>query len=265
VRYREQLEAWFGHLPLEVDDLLLLERFQLLALPSRAPSPALGAVVAADQRLRRFIETRCPELAEWIGELVELADRDTGNLADHRRAVVWELADWLVYQRFPAAYDRVDELRTSAEPFTELCEIEGRTIIDAGAGTGQLSVELARVARAVLAVEPVGRLREYVAQRASDAKLDNVYPLDGSLHQIPLPAASADALVTSRAIGWQIDDELAEVERVVSPGGWAIHLLGTPADGPPPALHEALEAHGYASSRCRDATGWRLRYAKQIV
>ena len=265
VRHQPRLQAWFGHLPLQVDDLLLLERFQLLALPIRAPMPALGAVLAADRRLRRFVETRCPELAPWIAEVVDLAGDDAHDLAAHRRTLVWELADWLVYQRFPGAYDGVQELWTTVEPFTEICELQGRTIVDVGAGTGRLTVALTRLGSAVFAVEPVGRLREHIARRASDAKLDNLYPLDGYLHRIPLPPGSADVLVTSRAIGWQLEDELTEVERVVSAGGWAIHLVGAPADGTQTELHARLRARGYAASRYCDETGWRQRYAKRIT
>ena len=264
VSYRDQLEAWFGHLPLEVDDLLLLERFQLLGLPDRAPAPAFGRVLADDQRLRRFIETRCPELTDWLGERVRLASRDSGELSEHREALVWELADWLVYQRYPEAYDDVPQLRWDAALLCEICEIEGRAIVDAGAGTGWLSVALARAAKVVFAVEPVSRLREYISQRAADASQDNVYTLAGLLHRIPLPRASVDILVTSRAIGWRLEDELDEVERVVSPGGWAVHVLGTPTDGPRTSLHATLESRGYTLSRYLDASEWRQRYAKKI-
>ncbi|MGF1467538.1 MAG: class I SAM-dependent methyltransferase [Sandaracinaceae bacterium] len=259
--YRRQLEASFGHLPLEVDDLFLLERFQLLGLPERAPERALGAVLAADERLRRFIATRCPELASWLDAIVDAASDAT---AEDRRALVWELADLLVDQRFPEAYDDLQELRWDPAQLAELGELDGGTIIDAGAGTGWLSVELARCARTVFAVEPVGRLREHARQRAARAGLTNLHTVDGFLHDIPLPAATADVLVTSRAIGWRLDDELTEIERVVAPGGWAAHFVGTPADMPPSSLDQALLSQGYVASRYRDGGGWRRRYAKRI-
>lgn len=262
--HREQLETWFGHLPLEVDDLLLLERFQLLELPVRAPEPAFGRVLASDQRLRRFIETRCPELADWLAERVRLAARDRVDPSEDHEALVWELADWLVYQRFPEAYDEVPQLRWNAALLGEICELEGRTIVDAGAGTGWLGVALAGAAEAVFAVEPVARLRELIARRAASAGRGNVFVLDGMLDRIPLPDGFADVLVTSRAIGWRLDAELVEVERVVAPTGWAVHVLGTPVDGPRTSVHEVLESRGYAPSPYLDAGQWRQRYAKQI-
>ncbi|TPV92998.1 MAG: class I SAM-dependent methyltransferase [Myxococcales bacterium FL481] len=264
VSYRERLERWFGHLPLEVDDLFLLERFQLLALPSRAPLPALGATLAADPRLRRFLVARCPELEPWLGALVDGLDRPTVDLEQRRRTLVWELADWLVYQRFPEAYDQIEELRWGTDQLGEICELEGRTVVDAGSGTGWLSVELARVADTVFAVEPVTRLREYIRGRAREVGLNNLYPLDGFLHRVPLPVDSVDVLVTSRAIGWELGAELTEIERVVSPGGWAVHFVGTPCDAPRTMVDDTLESRGYTPSRYRDGGGWRRRYTKRM-
>ncbi|MCB9766035.1 MAG: class I SAM-dependent methyltransferase [Alphaproteobacteria bacterium] len=262
--FSDQLQAWFGHLPLEIDDLFLLERFQLLYLPERAPLASLGAVLAAMPHLRRFIATRCPELTDWLAGAVDAGSGSSEPVGGHARALVWEIADLLVYQRFPEAYDALAELRWDADQLADVCELEGRTIIDAGAGSGWLSEDLARSGRVVFAVEPVGRLREYIRQRADRAALGNLFVLDGLLHRIPLPASSADVLVTSRAIGWQLADELVEIERVVRPGGWAIHSVGTPDDSPRTELDERLEASGYAPSRYRDAGGWRRRYARRF-
>ena len=49
--------------------------------------------------------------------------------------------------------------------------------------------------------------------------------MDGTLDFIPLPHDSLDMLITSNAIGWNLDEELREIERVVKAGGHAIHLL----------------------------------------
>lgn len=48
---------------------------------------------------------------------------------------------------------------------------------------------------------------------------------DGFLHSIPLADNSLDILFTSNAIGWNIDQELEEIERVANPGGQSVHLI----------------------------------------
>jgi hypothetical protein len=37
--------------------------------------------------------------------------------------------------------------------------------------------------------------------------------------------STLDVLITSNVIGWNLPDELREIERAVKPGGHAIHLL----------------------------------------
>ena len=54
-----------------------------------------------------------------------------------------------------------------------------------------------------------------------------MFVIDGFLHEIPLPQGYADVLITSNAIGWNLKDELNEIERVVKPGGIVIHLLSS--------------------------------------
>ncbi len=263
MNYRNDLQTWFGHLPLAVDDLFLLERFQLLALRVRAPEPALGRVLAADDRLRRFMVTRCPELSAWLDEIVGRADM-TCDLANAEEALVWELADQLVYQRFPEAYDAMRALRWDPAQLADVCKVEGRVVVDIGAGTGWLSEALAGSARTVFAVEPVSRLREYIRERAAAAGHSNLFVIDGFLDRVPLPPASVDVLLTSRAIGWRLADELREVERIVRPAGHAVHFVGTPADGPRTPLHDELRRWGYEPSRYREGGGWRDRYAKVV-
>ena len=101
-------------------------------------------------------------------------------------------------------------------------------------------------ARVVFAVEPCATLRRYVREEARRRRVDNLYVLDGFLDAIPLPAASADILLTCQAIGWSLPDELAEIERIVRPGGEAMHLFGT-SGAPGQSLDEHLIAAGYAS------------------
>jgi ubiquinone/menaquinone biosynthesis C-methylase UbiE len=63
-------------------------------------------------------------------------------------------------------------------------------------------------------------------QRAAELSFDNVDVLDGLLRAIPLPADTADALLSCQAIGWELQEELPEIERVMKPGGIAVHLFG---------------------------------------
>jgi hypothetical protein len=62
-----------------------------------------------------------------------------------------------------------------------------------------------------------------------------------------------------------LPDELAEIERVVKPAGFAMHLFGavtaTQSENP---LHEPLVAHGYLPDIYQQGNHHIVRYSKQI-
>ena len=68
-----------------------------------------------------------------------------------------------------------------------------------------------------------------------------------------------------QAIGWQLEDELVEIERVVRPGGTAWHLFGAPgATEVENPLLQSLVDHGYEPDTYRDGGLSIHRYRKQI-
>ena len=89
------------------------------------------------------------------------------------------------------------------------------TVVDVGAGTGKLTRQLVAAGHDVVAVEPLEEMR---------AQLEAVVPkaraVAGSAEAIPLPAASADAIVAAQAFHW-FDHERAmpEIARVLRPRG----------------------------------------------
>ena len=63
--------------------------------------------------------------------------------------------------------------------------------------------------------------------------VENIYAIDGVLQAIPFPNDFVDVLLTCRAIGWNLEEELREVERVVKPGGFIVHIPMYPGDDDP--------------------------------
>jgi hypothetical protein len=106
-------------------------------------------------------------------------------------------------------------------------------------------------------VEPVAALRRYLRERARQAGLTTLLVTDGVLDEMPLPSGCADVLVTYHAVGWRLPREVAEIDRVLTGGGTAVHLFAQP---PPPAVADALRGVGYRADRYEaDAVVlWRL-------
>jgi hypothetical protein len=250
----------------EVDDLFLLDAHQVAGLPDRAPAQELAAVLHADPRLHRFLIARHPPIEGFLERLLtEHPPVGEEDLAAFEQALVWELADWIVYQRAPRRYDTGVKVDWDLAAVTEVVALDGKVVIDAGAGTGRVALEAAPTARHVFAVEPVATLRQYLREKATTLGIDNLYVLDGFLHAIPLPTGSADVLLTFQAIGWNLPEELEEIERVVKPSGFAVHLFGTPhATQPDNPLHQPLVAHGYQPDSYQNGHVSLRTYWKQI-
>lgn len=88
-------------------------------------------------------------------------------------------------------------------------------VVDLGAGTGQLTRSLVARGLRVTAVDPSASMRA-----ALSTELPGVPVLDGSGESIPVPDASADAVLCAQAWHW-VDPPAAgaEVARVLRPGG----------------------------------------------
>ncbi len=264
--YAQHLRETFARLAPVVDDLFLLEAHQIAQMPDRAPHRELAAVLHVHPDLYRFLVVRHPPIRgflEWV--LSTYGPGPDEGVPGASDTLLWEIADWIVYQREPEAYDTADLGGWDLDAVAQKVALDAKVVIDAGAGTGRLAFAVAPLARHVFAVEPVATLRTFMREKATSSRIGNLFVLDGLLSAIPLPARAADVLLTHQAIGWDLATELAEVERVVKEGGTAMHTLGGPgatrSDNP---LHDPLLAHGYRSDIFEKGDVRMIRYWKRI-
>jgi SAM-dependent methyltransferase len=114
------------------------------------------------------------------------------------------------------------------------------TVVELGAGTGKLTRLLAPTFRRVVAVEPAEPMRRLLEAAAPGAET-----VAGTAEDIPLEGSSADAVFIAEAFH-KFDGRraLAEVARVLRPGGALVLLWNVPAGPwePSPAAAEQLLA-----------------------
>jgi SAM-dependent methyltransferase len=112
-------------------------------------------------------------------------------------------------------------------------------VLDVGAGTGKLTRLLAQRYRRVIAVEPLDGMR---------AILERVVPAAesraGSAEAIPLSGASVDGVFAGQAFHWFANDRaIAEIARVLRPGGILALVWNRPDDERRSPLPEQYRAH----------------------
>jgi ubiquinone/menaquinone biosynthesis C-methylase UbiE len=258
----------FAGADLEIEDLYLLEAFQIGYLPGWLPEAEFSKVLHAYPAIKRFLAKRNPDVASYLDRLTAQyrPAASTNALAIAADRIVWTIADLLVYSKCPEIYDRLAFHDWDWDEVTSITSLEGKTVIDAGSGTGRVALKAARNARLVFAVEPVARLRRFIQEKAVTEGLRNLFVIDGFSHAIPLPDGFADVLITSHALGWRLDDELREFERVVRAGGHIIHCPGTAENESEEPQHRRLisEDWGYRFAHYREADGSKRKYWKEV-
>lgn len=264
----DTFKRMFKGVSLGAEDLLLLESFQISYLPGWVPEQEFAALLMAHPAIKHFLVNKCPAITDFIerilaqhGEIVSQAE-----LEDSTDKVVWTIADLLVYNKCPEAYDSLEFHNWDFQEVTSITPLDQKVVIDGGAGTGRVALEAAHSARWVFAVEPVARLREFIRAKASKIGVSNVFVIDGFLHAIPLPDEFADVLITSHALGWRLKDELEEFERVVKKGGFIIHCPGTAETAAEEEQHSLLVSPTwrYEFSGYREPDGWKRKYWKKL-
>lgn len=110
-----------------------------------------------------------------------------------------------------------------------MADFKEKIVLDIGSGTGRLAFAIAAIAITVYAVEPVASLRRFLWQKRTRHGCDNVFPVDGTLTQIPFPDNFADILMAGHVFGEDIEAEYTEMCRVVHTDGTLLLHPGTNA------------------------------------
>ena len=261
-----RLKRMFPGVELVPEDLYLLESFQLGYLPGWAPESELACLLRAYPGIETFMRKRHPPIDGYLDRIIR-ENPGSGNCT-HAAAqeVLWTLADMLVYSRCPEVYDSLEFHGWDFGEITSIVSLKGATVLDAGAGTGRVAFEAVLHADEVYAVEPVGRLREYIRDKARGKGLRNLHVTDGFLHRLPFPDGFFDVLITSHALGWELERELPEMERVVTRGGFVIHCPGTSASEGSTGNHMVLTSPpwNYRFSVYEESDGSKRKYWKEL-
>lgn len=265
MQYSKRLRELFPEVILHAEDLLLLETFQIKYLPDRVAQKEFATLLCTSPVVHRFLITKYPPIDSFLTRILEenstVGDEDL--IEEQCQEALWEIADLIIFNKNPELFDALNKIKWDISEISSITSLEGKVVADVGAGSGRIAFLVAPFAQTVFAVEPVTRFRTFMKEKAVREGVNNLYVMDGTLDSIPLPDQSLDVLITSNAIGWNISDELRELERVIKSGGHAIHLLQSDMQNENP-FHEVMisSSWNYSCFQDGDDLKMKLRYYK---
>jgi len=144
--------------------------------------------------------------------------------------LAWEL----LYRLEPELYERLIRAERLHPGVLAWLPASAGRIVEVGAGTGRLTMELLGRGREIVAIEPAAPLREILLRKlAAAGPGGRVRVTDGFIDALPVRSGCADLVVACSMVtpeaGHGADIGLAELERVCRPGGrvvivWPNHL-----------------------------------------
>jgi SAM-dependent methyltransferase len=152
--------------------------------------------------------------------------------------LAWEL----LYRLEPELYDRLATAERLHPGVLRWLPRTADRIVEVGAGTGRLTLELLGRGREIVAIEPVAPFRQILERKlAAAGQAGRTRVAHGFFDQLPVASGFADLVVAcsvlTPAAGHGGEAGLAEMERACRPGGcvaivWPNHI-------------DWLAAHGY--------------------
>lgn len=192
------------------------------SLVGRALAPDPRSEFGPEAALAERIERALPPDDRAAFARERQRETTPGERSEARRAVLdylyWELTYWKTPQEY--------ELLTAGEQVhpgaLDFACVDGGVALDAGAGSGRMTLPLARRAARVFAVDPAPSLLTLLEDKVARAGARNVELLRGVFRRLPLPDDSVDAVVSCSAFGVSDacggDRGLDELMRVARPG-----------------------------------------------
>lgn len=258
--------GWLDVSHIDFNALLLLEPLHLRYLSERTPGETMGTALAAHPAVQWYMIQTYPPVKGYLEACLALAKANPSaeELRQAEIAILDSMHDWLIYVLDPSRYDCLEFLAWDDSSLLGMADFKEKIVLDIGSGTGRLAFTVAPEAQVVYAVEPVANLRRFLWNKKKLLGVENVYPIDGTMEQIPFPTNFADIIMSGHVFGDDFDAEYQEMFRVVQDGGLILLHPGTNANSENPA-HQYLLDQGFMFDTFEEpGDGLKRKYWKTI-
>ena len=224
--------GWINPEEYPFDCMLRMERFQIRLMLENLDNEtetAMSIALKANPKAAWLFEHKCPELAEKTRALVARAQENLTpeQIRAAEVTVLGAFEDFVIYTTPEVMAEKCDFIYGwNRERLFELCELEGKTVLDVGSGTGRLAFAAAERASFVVASEPVDSLREFMRDEIARRGIRNMRVCDGLCDRLPFPDNSFDVTMSGHVVGDLFREEVDELTRITKPGGWLLDIPG---------------------------------------
>jgi ubiquinone/menaquinone biosynthesis C-methylase UbiE len=265
MKYASHLKKIFKDTKIDIEDLLLMEPFQIRNLPERVPEKEFATLLRVHPIIQRFLQKKEPSIKPFLEKVLHenKPENNAKTIEEYCNELLWEIGELIIYNKYPETYDEKIKFTWEIDEIILPELLDNKTIADIGAGSGMLTSLLANYAKTTYAIEPLNSFRCFMRKRFKEKHLTNIFVIEGFLNCIPLPDDSLDILFTSNALGWDFENEQKEITRVVKPGGPVIHLMRAFDKDVASPYHEKLLEYNYQYQQLK-GEGFKAKYSKVI-
>ena len=214
-----------------------------------------------------FIRAKAPECGEFLDEIQAIPNEGwTEEEMKDAESYILQAHETFIVYAYPEVMNQVNYIRNwDGKYLYELVDLEDKTVLDIGAGTGRLAFAAAKKAKRVYASEPCDMLREYMRDRIRRENITNMKVLDGEVLDLPYEDDTFDVVMSGHVIGDDYEGEITEITRITKNGGWLIICNGDDEfkrEKPDPELTE----RGFEWFRHESIEGGIIyNYRKQVI
>ena len=225
--------GWIDPIEYSFDCMLRMERFQIRLMMENLGSEGkepMAIALKANPKVAWLFANKCPEMAALVKELADSAPTYSSpeQIREAEITILGGFEDFVIYTTPEIMNEKCDFIHGwKKERLFEICDLNGKVVLDVGSGTGRLAFAAAERAAFVVASEPVDALREYMRDEIRKKGIHNMRVCDGLCDCLPFPDNCFDVVMSGHVVGDHFCEEVKELTRITKPDGW---LLDVPGD-----------------------------------